>query len=809
MKKLMLLVVILIAQKISAQNLHQTLRGYIVDLDGQSTLVGATVSINQLGRMQHCISNAEGAFRFDKVPLGRVDILVSYIGYENKQIPNVELTSGKEVVLQIAMIEAVRGLDEVVVKAHKEKGTVENDMALVSARQVTVDETQRYAGSFNDPARMVSAFAGVQSNVEGDNDIVVRGNSPKYVQWRLEGVEMPNPNHFGDVGGTGGPISALNSNLLANSDFYTGAFAPEYGNVLSGVFDVKFRKGNDEKREYSLGIGALGVDASLEGPFKKGSGASYLFNYRYSSLALLNNLGLVNFGGVPKYQDAALKIVLPSEKYGSFTLFGMGGISAITQENADTIKNTLSNGSIHNYHQLSNFKLKNNLFIVGLNHLYSFSNNFYVQSGLSVAGSTIDHIEKTRQEGKLYTEQGNYLTDSLLAPYTNYLAKYINSYTTAQLKLNYKLSSKHKFEAGIKYTNTTNNYNNQNYRDKKLHTDLDFDKSLAMLRNYFSWKYRLSQDFTAVAGYQNVYVPFTNENSWEPRLSLRYQKPGKDAISIAYGKHSTMEQVSNYFVKIQQQDGSTTEPNKNLALLKAHHVVLGYEKRIGQNHLLKLETYYQHLYDLPVENKPNSYYATINEVSGFKNKALVNDGKGQNYGVELSVERFFSRNFYYLATASLYQSTYTAKDGKLRNTVYNNNYGLNFLVGKEFVNVGRKHNKTYSLNAKLFYMGARKIIPLLRDAAGNVLANPANGVDSYFDYSKAYEAGLDNVFQINSSASVKINRPKLTHEIAVDIINTNNTTARITEYYDPTKPTKTNYTTPLSLLPNLVYRVKF
>lgn len=809
MKRLLFFINLLMSQVAYTQNLHQTLRGKIIDIDGQFELVGATVTIRNNGFIKHTTAAADGSFRFDRVPLGRAEVKVSFIGYEDKHISNIELTAGKEVVLQIAMQEAVKNLNEIIIKAQKVKGEVENEMALISARQVTVDETQRYAGSFNDPARMVSGFAGVTGGLEGNNDIVVRGNSPKYIQWRLEGVEMPNPNHFGDVGGTGGPISALNSNILANSDFFTGAFAPEYGNVLSGAFDVKFRKGNDEKREYTFGLGALGIEATAEGPIKKMKGASYLFNYRYSSLALLDNLGVVDFGGVPKYQDAALKIVLPSQKLGAFTIFGMGGISAISETNIDSLDKNLAKNQLLKYQKYSDFKLKNNLYILGVNHLFSFSNNVFLQSGLSVSGSSINETEYHWLQGKVIQQGGEYLRDSLQAKYINYLGKYANTSTIAHLKLNYKISNKHKIEVGAKYTSFANNYLNLNFKEsrQRTETDIDFDKSLAMVRNFASWKYRINENVTLVSGFHNVYLPFTDENSFEPRLSLRFQKADKPAYSIAYGRHSSMEQISNYFVGSNTANQVTAQPNKNLALLKADHLVVGYEKHLGENHLLKFETYYQRLFDLPVENDPSSYYATINEVSGFKNIDLLSSGSGKNYGIELSFERFFSHNFYYLATASLYQSKYTAADGKERNTTYNNNYAFNFLVGREFTQKGKKQNKTYGLNLKLFYVGPRKMIPLLRDAQGNLAVDTEK--QNFFDYSKAYKYGLDPVFQSNISASLKINRAGLTHELAVDIINANNTQARISEYYDEREKSKINYVRPLALIPNLVYRVKF
>jgi hypothetical protein len=809
MKKYFFVFFLFSFQNVFSQFLYQTLRGTVKDLDGQFGLVGATVSVKYKDQIKSTVAEIDGKFKFEKTPLGRVDLKISFVGYEDKLMSNIELTSGKEVVLDIALQESLLLMGEVVVKANKVKGEVENDMALVSARQVTVDETQRYAGSFNDPARMVSSFAGVTGNMEGSNDIVVRGNSPKFIQWKLEGVEMPNPNHFGDLGGTGGPISALNSNLLATSDFYTGAFAPEYGNVLSGVFDVKFRKGNNEKREYSFGIGALGIDASMEGPFKKGSGASYLFNYRYSSLALLDNLGLVDFGGVPKYQDAAFKIVLPSKKLGSFTFFGMGGLSNISEKTLDTLDSPLINGNIYQHVREEDFQLNNNLFITGLNHLCSISNNFFVQSGVSFAGWGNKEIANETKNGKVFLGTGKFLKDSLLQRHESFNADFDNLNFSTFVKLNYKVNNKHKLEAGFKYINTAYAFKNQEYRPEKygLVSDLDLNKSVDMFRNFSSWKYRINENLTTVVGFQNVYLPLTEENSFEPRLSLRYQKPGKGALSFAYGKHSTMDHVANYFVKVEDKNGLFTQPNKNLALLKADHIVLGYEKRIGANHIAKVETYYQNLYDLPVENDAKSYYSTINEISGFKNVALVSEGKGKNYGIELTMERFFSQNYYYLITASIYQSKYIAKDGIERNTIYNNNYAFNFLIGKEFVNFGKKQNKTFGINAKLLYVGARKIIPLLRNDNGELAVNPAKNL--YYDYSKAYEKGLDNVFQINASASLKINKARLTHEIAVDVINANNTTARIDEYYNPKEKDKIGYYTPMSLIPNLVYRVKF
>lgn len=804
-KTLFLIFAFMATLRLDAQPLGQTVRGHITDLDGKFDLPGATVTL--IGTNQkNTITDTNGRFRFEDVAIGRVNLKISYIGYEDRFVNNLEVTSGKEVVLEIELRESLVMMEDVVVKARK-KGKVGNELSLVSGLSVTVDETQRYAGSFNDPARMVSSFAGVTANPEGNNDIIVRGNSPKYIQWRLEGIEIPNPNHFGDVGSSGGPISALNSNILANSDFYTGAFSPEYGNVLSGVFDVKFRNGNNEKREHTLGIGALGIEATLEGPFKKGYAGSYLINYRYSSLALLDNLNLVDFGGIPKYQDASFKINLPTKSAGSFTFFGLGGKSSIEEISEFTQNVYLRSGEVFNKEIKSNFVLNNHLYTVGVNHVLPLTKNSFIQTSIAYSGNGINEEEEEAFDGIIQLA-GTAVRDSMSAKYQTYQAKLTDHSLTAAAKYSIKVNARHKLEAGSKYIFLQNDYlTSFAYQNSfESYDALKLNKGLATYRNYLAWQYRANEKLTFVGGMHHYFVPFSGEHSLEPRAGARYQLNPTLAVNMGYGRHSRMEHISTYFAKVEDENGLFSEPNKNLKLLKANHLVIGIEKRFGVGLLGKIEGYYQGLSDIPVSASGN-YYSTLNETAGFYDVALVSKGTGKNYGVEFTLERFFQDNFYYLFSGSIYDSKYKSLDGVERNTQYNGNYAFNFLAGKEFVNLGKKKNKTIGLNAKVFYIGARKIIPLLRDEAGNLSVNPAKG--EYYDLSKAYENGLDDVFQINASLSFKINKQKAMHEFALDVINANNTKARLYEYYDETQPSKIGYGEPLSFLPNILYRVHF
>ncbi|MCK4822533.1 carboxypeptidase-like regulatory domain-containing protein, partial [bacterium] len=317
----------LVAQK----DYKQTIRGTVVDKYTQMPLIGATVILLESEPLNGTATDEQGNFRLEHIPVGRQGIKVSYIGYYPMSINNLLLSSGKELVLNIELEERVFVSKEVVIKFHHKKNKPINEMAVISARSFTVEETERYAGSWGDPARMVANFAGVMSVSDQQNEIIIRGNSPTGLLWRLDGIDIPNPNHFGSTGTTGGPVCMLNNNLLTNSDFFTGAFPAEYGNVLAGVFDLKMRTGNNEKREYMSQIGFNGFELGAEGPFSNKNKSSYLVNIRYATLEGFEALGMdIGTGSsMPQFKDISFKIDIPGTKYGRFSLFGLGGKSFI------------------------------------------------------------------------------------------------------------------------------------------------------------------------------------------------------------------------------------------------------------------------------------------------------------------------------------------------------------------------------------------------------------------------------------------------------------------------------------------------
>jgi hypothetical protein len=791
----------------NGQKLTQNVRGTVLDADSKQPLIGVVIQLTT-DLSVGAVTDLNGDFKLEKMPVGRISLQLTLMGFEKKIISEIEINSGKETVLNISMQESVAKLKEVEIKAYKNKGETVNEMSVISTRSISAEETKRFAGGVDDPSKILSNFAGVTANQNGQNDIVVRGNSPKYVQWRLDGIEITNPTHFADQNGVQGGISALNNSLLATSDFSTGAFTPEYGNALSGVYDVKLRNGNNQKYETSLGVGIQGTDLTVEGPFKKGYGGSFLINYRYSTISLLSKMGIIDLKGALNYSDGAFKVVLPTKKAGVFSFFGIKGLSDASLEDVKADKVVTPTNATLTSDLTENYDKSNYLSNYGMNHTITLNAKSFLKTTLAYSDDGISENIYKIKTTKLYDDQGSFISDSIGDKVLNYQSRIKNSAYHAALTYNNKLNAKNTIQVGVKYTLHGYDSNLQSLKDSatSLSTLADFNQDIGTVNSYVSWKHRFSEKVMIVGGVHNMNVLYNKKSTVEPRIAINWQINTTNLLTAGYGKHSTMESVHNYFAQV-NQGGGITEPNKDLGLLKADHYVMGYEKRFGENTRLKIDAYYQHLYDLPVENNDSSSYATINEGINFKYVELVNSGTGKNYGVELTLERFFNKSYYYTLNASLYNSKYKAMDGVERNTQYNGNYLVNLLFGKEFAERGKNKNQTLNVNAKVFFGGGQKYIPLLRDAQGNLAVDPAN--NKFYDYTKAYEKGFEGIYKVALSASYKWNKQKVTHELFINLDNLTNAEGKLSEYYDESKPGKVAYVKQFGLFPNLMYRLYF
>jgi hypothetical protein len=763
-----------------SQSIQQTVRGTIVDKDSQMPLIGAAVYVVGSNPAIGAVTDVDGNFRLQNVPVGRVTLKVTFMGYEEQTLPNLLVTSGKEEIVNVTMVESLHTLEEITVTATEQKGEVLNEMALISSHTFSVEETQRFAGSFDDPARMVAGFAGVTGDVSGNNNIMVRGNSPKGILWRLEGITIPNPNHFAGEGSTGGPINALSSKMLSNSDFFTGAFAAEYGDATSGVFDMKLKNGNNEQREYTASVSTLGLDMTAEGPFSKNSRASYIANYRYSALDLLDKAGVVDFGGVPRYQDMSFKVHFPIANNQSLSIFGLGGMSGIDTQERDENNEDLITGK---------FSGRNKLGVGGIVHMLQMNDDMYLRTSAAATGT--DNAFKfaiPNDAGTFYTINDGKISKSSLIATTTF---------------NYKVNAKNKIESGIILTrmNFTMNVDEWDFDQDQLMNQLSEKGHASTFQAFASWKYRVTEDLTLINGLHYLKFALNGSHSIEPRAAVKWQVTENASFNIGAGIHSKLEGVSTYLAQDYNDVGRPFQPNKNLEPTKAAHFVLGYDKQLAANTHLKVETYYQHLYNVPVESNPVSTFSMLNMMEGYTTRNLVNHGKGNNYGLEVTAERYLHNGLYYMSTLSLFRSLYTAMDGIERKSAFDNNYVANLIGGKEFKVGNPSKNKVLFLNTKVALIGGKRYSPIDLEAS---IAAGTEVTDELNPFSKKG----DDIFRTDFSIGLRRNRKHTTTEWKFDVQNILNNQTVVGESY--IRASESIYKVrQLGMLPTISYKISF
>lgn len=788
MKKIILYTLILFSSsKLFSQELTQNIRGTVIDMQSKAPLAGATVVYLKDGDQKGTITDEGGHFKLEDIPIGRVSVQVSYLGYETITMNNLILNSAKELILNVELKEKVKNIKEVVVKVKTDKKQPLNKMATVSARSFTIEETQRYAGALNDPSRMAANYAGVGTAGDSRNDIIIRGNSPLGLLWRLDGINIPNPNHFGSLGTTGGPVSILNNNLLDNSDFFTGAFPAEYGNALSGAFDLRMRTGNNEQREFIGQVGFNGFELAAEGPLGVSKGSSYLASYRYSTLDFLYALGIdVGYGSIPQYQDLSFKIDIPTGvKTGRFSLFGIGGISYIelleSEKQDDDFTVTGSNQDTY---------YGSDMGVIGLNHHIFYNSTTRATTSLAISG--------VRNKIKVDTLFDNSDLKRLRYGNNSYETKYTFSYD-----LNKKFNARNNINAGVIIDYYSYYYKDSVYDAARYRTLTNFDGNSFLIQTYAQWQHRFSDAVTLNAGIHHQHFSLNNSFAVEPRAGLKWQFKPNQALSFGTGLHSQIQPSSVYFYETYYRStGEYYRTNKDLEMSKSAHFVLGYDNSLSTNMRIKVETYYQHLYNIPVEQRSTSF-SVLNIGADFvipNVDSLENEGTGKNYGIELTLEKFFSKNYYFLITASLFDSKYKGSDGVERNTAFNGNYTFNALAGVE-LELDKNRKKILGLNGKVTYAGGKRYTPI------NLEASKVKGEAVYYDQ-RAYEKQYDDYFRTDVRFSFKLNGKKITQEWALDVENIFGTQNIFQRIYDPgAEEVKTEYQ--LGVFPMFLYRIYF
>ena len=732
----------------------QNIRGRLLDKHTQQPISFADIYLSPANLIAQ--SDSIGNFSFFKLPLNSYQLRIRALGYQELSLPKIELIAGKESYVAIELEENPIFLQEASVQAEKPKDLAKNEFALVSTRQFSLLEAQRYAGGFQDPARMALNFAGVtNAGSDQNNEIIIRGNSPKGLLWRMEGIEIPNPNHFGDgQGSTSGIISMINSTSLANSDFMSGAFPAEYGNASSGVFDLSLRRGNNLQREWMATLSVVGLDVASEGPIGQ-NGGSYRLGFRYSTLEILLKSGLVNINSgnfKPAYRDLNYLIELPTKKSGSFTLWGIAGAN-----NTEDLKTT-TNDYTNSY-----------LAVGGISHKLPLKRGHWK----TVLAYTTESTEIIHEDFNVKTREQTYQYPSWRLN-TYYLHRF-NSTTQLKIGINGSQLAYHLNE----------NRNKINYLNEDAET------------YYWQQFVQLNKKWTAqlsmTAGIHHYQFELNKAEGWEPRFALSWNTNSGGRFSLGMGLHSRLEPISVYFYK--KYIGKIAEmPNQSIKPAVSLHQVISYDQRLGEKTRLKIEAYLQNISQAPVDSNRNSSFSLLNYSSGIPTQVLENVGKGENKGIELTLERFLSNDVYYLITASIFDTKYQAKKNVWYNTQFNNNYAANLLVGKDF-------RQKISVNLRFLVRGGNRYTPI--NVAESIKRNT-----TVLTSSQMMEAQYPTFQRLDFSVAYKLNRKQHTWTFRADFQNILNTNNIIEERYDGNAKAL-SYRYALPLIPILSTRVDF
>ncbi|MEZ4804171.1 MAG: carboxypeptidase regulatory-like domain-containing protein [Bacteroidia bacterium] len=772
-----LICLLLTISNLFAQGYTQTVKGVVSDKNLMNKVAGVLVIINSDSNYS-AVTDVNGRFEIKNVEVGRVMVTAKHSLYSDVVIPNLLLTSGKELVVNIQMEEKITQIKGFKVKSKSNKFKAINDMSIVSARSFSVEETQNYAAAINDPARMATSFAGVVGADDGNNSIVIRGNSPSALLWRMEGIDIPAPNHFASFNGSGGGVSILSSQLLGNSDFMTGAFASEYGNALGGVFDLKLRKGNDKKREYTLQAGFLGLDLAVEGPLSK-KGGSFLVNYRYSTLGVIQKLG-IDIDGLLIFQDLSYNIVLPESKLGTISFFGFGGLSSqIQKAEKDSSKWEFKSDRY-------NFFYGSNTGAAGMSHMMNLSKKTTWRNVILYSANII-------------SDKGDFYKDNYNQTFTHWKNSIGNSKLAINSTVNHKINKNLYLRSGL-IVNKWHYQTKQKELDSNdaLHTFLDNEGNTFYLQGFAQIKARVNRKLSLYGGFHSMYLNLNKTYSIEPRFSAKYSLNRKSILSLGYGLHSQLQLPGVYFTQVTNSQGDIEYPNRSIGFNKAHHIVAGYEYVLKNQTRLKVETYYQHLFNIPV-SADNKNYSILNSSDGIISQPLVNNGLGKNYGLEITVERSLNKGFYYMMSASIYNSLYRANNKKWYNTAYNGNHTLVLSAGKEIKLKGDK--KLFGMNIKTTWYGGFRETPI-------DIEQSRQYQQTIRQDSKPFSTQLPAYFRTDVRFSYRINHARFNSIWSLDIQNASNRKNIGGTYFDIDKEKQSTwYQTPL--IPILSYKIEF
>jgi hypothetical protein len=650
------------------------------------------------------------------------------------------------------MKESLTVLDEIVITPDT------RSYRQISRMQINPAELSHIPGHAGDPVRMLTAMPGISNTGDERNDLVVRGNSAIGVLWRIEGVEVFNPNHYTLSGVNGGAISLLNKDVLGVSSFYSGAFPAEFGNVFSGVFDANFREGNPNKYEFSADVNNLDLSVVAEGPIPvKNRKSSFVAGFRQSTIPvfdIINKKYRELLGATPVFTDFSFKLTSRNKSGAKTVFWGMAGKSVL-----DLPANTGSNiGAQEILAKTVNISS-------GLSHQFFIGKNVNIKATLGASYLNTDN--------GIYSDWYNHqLIDK---------SKSISMGITSDIKLNKKNVLKE--EINIRFMALNLKENTLVQSNSNAYT---IQKNVGTLNAFTEWSHNFGSRLSMTSGIHYFMFSLNKHYRIEPRISALYSLK-KHNFEIAVGEYSRQNPIPLYLAKA-TDDEREFFPNQNLDFIKSRQAVFSFSGELVGNINFKTELYYQQHYDVAIAKQ--SYYTYDDEEQLYlfssalnlsyytedidqTNIAYDNTGKGYSKGIEGMIYFDDIRGFSMNISGSLSESKYYCRKGWY-NTLFNNSFSFKAFAGKKF----NLNNKVIlRTDIAMNWLGGRRYTPVDCDLSytnyyyyyDDIVYNTQNYVIR--DYSRYFEKRYPDYFRLDFKTSLIINLKSTTHIFSVDIRN--------------------------------------
>jgi hypothetical protein len=723
--------------------------GVVKDKNTQETLVGVAAALE--GTTLSAATDLDGKFKITGIAPGSYNLKFSFIGYQSQTIFNIVVTTGNDNILAVELEPATENLKEVTVTSNTFGKRTETPL---SVQSLSAEEIKSNPGGNFDISKVVQALPGVSGTTGSAsfrNDIIIRGGAPNENVYYLDGIEVPQINHFATQGSAGGPAGILNVSFIEDVTLSSSSFAAKYDNALSSVLQFKQRNGNPEKFQGNFRLSSTEIAGTLEGPLSKKT--TFLASARRSYLQLL--FEAIDLPIRPNYWDFQYKV---NHQINSKTTLTAIGIGAIDEFNFGVPKNSDPSKE----YVLRAFPTINQwTYTVGLN-LKRLINKGYYNIALSrnMFNNQLDQFEDAQAN-----DESKRNLKSISQEIENKLRWDVNQFS-GKWKFNYGLMAQY-----VKYNNNSFIRLRKELKDTlgnliQPGVSFNFDSDIAFFRGgiFGSVSRRFLTDrLTATFGIRTDVNSFTNDglnplNAISPRLSLSYALTEKWNINASVGRYTKIP----IYTVLGFKDNAGNFVNKDNKYILCDHYVAGLEYLPTSSMRITAEGFYKAYSNYPVSNFDGTSLANQGGNFGaIGNEDVSSTGKGRAYGMELFIQQKLIKNFFATASYTWFVSEFTTAAGNYISSSWDTRHLLSFIVGKKF-------KKGWEIGLKLRYSGGSPYTPFDTVASrANYLAT-GNGI---LDFSQLNSLTLPAFRQFDFRIDKKFNTKHATFDIYFDVTN--------------------------------------